>query len=148
MLVAHGIDDHIVLEYFTARGFQTPATLWLKRGAGDPRVQVQVGVQPERRRAARQVSLNFRLIDEAGAPVRVGGIGKRVGMGPDIAGQPRIRMQAPGAAGGVQGVENRDLLKALPQQFPATGNSCWSGADHCDAQGGKVWHGVAPVSMR
>ena len=72
----------------------------------------------------------LRLLHKTGSPVRVRCIGKRVGMGPDIAGQPGIGMQLPGAARGVQCIKDREFAETLFQQLTSRRDARWTSANH------------------
>ena len=85
----------------------------LERGADDFGIQFKVWFQSKLPGAALQVGLNFRLADKAGTPVRIGRIGKAVGVRPNIAGQPRVGMNMPGTPSGPLCLKDGEIGKAV-----------------------------------
>ena len=115
VLIAHRIDDHVIVEPLAGSGLQPPEAVVLVVRAGDAGVQGDVRIQAELGGAPLQIGLDLGLIDEAGAPLGIGPVGERVGMGPDIAGQAGVGVQVPGAADRVGGFEDGEGVKAVGQ---------------------------------
>ena len=115
VLIAHRIDDHVIVEPLAGSGLQPPEAVVLVVRAGDAGVQGDVRIQAELGGAPLQIGLDLGLIDEAGGPLGIGPVGERVGMGPDIAGQAGVGVQVPGSADRVGGFEDGEVVKAVGQ---------------------------------
>src|SRR6056297_2174827 len=129
MLIAHAVDHGVELALRTRIGSELPALVGREFSAQDARIQAQVWIQSKARCTVGEVGLDFGIAHEAGAPLRVGCIRKGIGVGPYIAGEPRIGMLSPGAASCVEGIENGELAETLTPQFVSGGDTGGAGTD-------------------